>query len=94
MIHHAQQIRNIIKIIYVQLIVLVKIFIQMLVQFHHHLMHINVLYVEKHKNKLIQVLLEVMFVQLVMIMNILRHHHQVFNVMLHALEVMNIFMMF
>ena len=71
-----------------------KIFIQMLIQFHNHLMHINVLYVEKHKNKLIQVLLEVMFVQLVMIMNILKYHHQVFNVALRVLELMNIFMMF
>ena len=66
----------------------------MLIQFHHHLMHINVLFVKKHKNKLIQVLLEVMFVQLVMIMNILKYHHQVSNVALRVLEVMNIFMMF
>ena len=94
MIHHVQQTRNIIKIIYVQLAVLVKIFIQMLIQFHHHLMHINVLYAEKHKNKLIQVLLEVMFVQLVMIMNILQHHNQVFNALVHVLELTIMFMMF
>ena len=91
---HVQQIKNTIKITYVQLAVLVKTFIQMLIQFLYHLRHINVFYVEIHKNKLIQVLLEVMFVQLVMIMNILKHHQQVFNVVLHALEVMNMFMMF